>query len=91
MKLAATGLWIWPLEPLIDHFHKAAFDEFVIGTAQNRECIILNNKEILNQDDLDELDAKPLKGTSKSIEYQVMMMTPELSQLGSFLGTTTNS
>jgi hypothetical protein len=61
---------IWPLEPLIDYFHKATFDEFVIGTAQNRECIILNNKEILNQDDLDELDAKPLKGTSKAIEYQ---------------------
>ena len=60
---------IWPLEPLIDYFHKAAFDEFVIGTAQERECIVLNNKEILNQDDLDELDAKPSKGASKAIEY----------------------
>ena len=60
---------IWPLEPLIDYFHKAAFDEFVIGTAQERECIVLNNKEILNQDDLDELDAKPSKGASRAIEY----------------------
>ena len=59
---------IWPLEPLIDYFHKAAFDEFLIGTAQERECIVLNNKEILNQDDLDELDANP-QGTSRAVEY----------------------
>lgn len=60
---------IWPLEPLIDYFHKAAFDEFVIGTAQNRECIVLNSKEILDEDDLAELDEKPKKGSAKPLQY----------------------
>ena len=40
-----------------------------MGTAQNRECIVLNSKEILDEDDLAELDEKPKKGSAKSLQY----------------------
>ena len=60
---------IWPLEPLVTYFESAAFEEFHIGTTQKRECIVLNSKEILDQDDLEELEEKPVKGSSSAIEY----------------------
>ena len=60
---------IWPLEPLVTYFESAAFEEFHIGTIQKRECIVLTSKEILDQDDLKELEEKPVKGSSKAIEY----------------------
>ena len=62
-KVSGYRTRIWPLEPLIDYFHKAAFDEFVIGTAQERE-VHHSQQQDIEQDDLDELDAKPSKGVS---------------------------
>ena len=60
---------IWALPSLQEYFRKAAFSEFLLGTAQNRECIVLNSKEILDEDDLAELDDKPKKDSSKSLQY----------------------
>lgn len=61
---------IWALPPLQEYFRKAAFSEFLFGTAQNRECIVLNSKEILDEDDLAELDEKAKKGSAKSLQYK---------------------
>ena len=60
---------IWALPPLQEYFTKAAFSEFLIGAAQNRECIVLNSKEILDEDDLAELDEKSKKTSAKSLQY----------------------
>ena len=60
---------IWALPALQEYFRKAAFSEFLIDTAQNRECIVLNSKEILDEDDLAELDEKSKKTSAKSLQY----------------------
>ena len=60
---------IWALPPLQEYFRKAAFSEFLVGTAQNRECIVLNSKEILDEYDLAELDEKSKKTSAKSLQY----------------------
>ena len=44
---------IWPQGRLIEYFKKAAFSEFMIGTHEDRETVILNSKEVLNGEDLE--------------------------------------
>ena len=56
---------IWPLEPLIECFRQAAFAEFMVGTSQDRECIILNSSD----KDSDETRAGRGRRTSRSLEY----------------------
>jgi hypothetical protein len=34
---------IWPEEPLIEHFEKALFSEFDIGSVETQECVVLNS------------------------------------------------
>ena len=60
---------IWALPPLQEYFTKAAFSEFLVGTAQNRECIVLNSKEILDEYDLAEQEEKSKKSSAKSLQY----------------------
>jgi hypothetical protein len=60
---------IWALAPLQEYFRKAAFSEFLVGTAQNRECIVLNSKEILDEDDLAQLDEKAKKGSLTELRF----------------------
>ena len=60
---------VWALPPLQEYFRKAAFSEFLVGTAQNRECIVLNSKEILDEDDLAEQEEKSKKSSAKSLQY----------------------
>ncbi|MDB2557124.1 hypothetical protein N9X77_04060 [Luminiphilus sp.] len=60
---------IWALPALQEYFRKAAFSEFLIDTAQNRECIVLNSRQILDEDDLAEQEEKSKKSSAKSIQY----------------------
>ncbi|MFM9818055.1 UNVERIFIED_CONTAM: hypothetical protein K0B97_09000 [Spiribacter pallidus] len=34
---------IWPADPLIEHFEKALFSEFDIGSVETQECVVLNS------------------------------------------------
>ena len=58
---------IWPLQPMIDHFKAAAFSEFMIGTHEKRETVILNSKEVIKGEDLEH--SVQLK-TAKPIPYE---------------------
>ena len=58
---------IWPTKDLISYFKKAAFSEFMIGTYEGKETVILNSKEVLADEDLE--SSVQLK-VAKPIEYQ---------------------
>ena len=58
---------IWPLEPLIEQFKGAAFSEFMIGTHEKRETVILNSREVIKGEDLEH--SVQLK-TAKPIPYE---------------------
>ena len=44
---------IWPLQSMIEYFKDAAFSEFMIGTNEKRETVILNSKEVVKRADLE--------------------------------------
>ena len=58
---------IWPSEILIEYFKDAAFSEFMIGTHEKRETVILNSKEVVKGEDLEH--SVRLK-TAKPIPYE---------------------
>ncbi len=55
---------IWPLEPLMEYFKTAAFSEFLIDIHQDKECIVLNDKEVTY-----DADEEEIKKTI-SVEYE---------------------
>ena len=57
---------IWPTKRLITYFKKAAFSEFMIGTYEGRETVILNSKEVRTEEDFEK--SLQLK-VAKPIEY----------------------
>lgn len=58
---------IWPEDRLIEYFKGAAFSEFMIGTHEKRETVILNSKEVIKGEDLEH--SIRLK-TAKPIPYE---------------------
>ena len=58
---------IWPSETLIEYFKEAAFSEFMIGTHEKRETVILNSKEVIRGEGLEH--SIRLK-TAKPIPYE---------------------
>ena len=44
---------IWPLNPLVEYFKTAAFSEFLIDIHQDKECIVLNDKELTYDADVE--------------------------------------
>jgi hypothetical protein len=65
-EIAGRVTRIWPTDCLITYFKKAAFSEFMIGTYEGRETVILNSKEVRAEEDFE--NSVQLK-VAKPIEY----------------------
>lgn len=66
---------IWPTDALIEHFCKAQFSLFDIGSHQDRLTVILRNKD-LDDGDGEEADARPYE-----VEYEPTGETERMSEL----------
>ena len=57
---------IWPLGPLIAYFRTAAFSEFHIDVHEDKECIVLKDKNTVIATDADEKEIQ----SSVELEYK---------------------
>ena len=57
---------IWPLDPLIAYFRTAAFAEFHIDVHEDKECIVLKDKNTVIEKDADEKEIQ----SSVELEYE---------------------